>query len=143
MIVSGIFVCYFLSSLSLYILIALGRQREIIRLNLIVAILNALGNLLVIPVYSFYGSALVSVSCQILLVILTTYTVRTYIPWKKLFPRIILFPLIAFLSLSLSLFFIENMRGDLVRVILGGTIFLVLSTVGFLGVRSTMRYIAK
>lgn len=52
-IVVWIFLFYFLSSLFTFTLIARSEQRKMLLINTIVAIVNILGNILIIPTYSF------------------------------------------------------------------------------------------
>ena len=75
-IVVWIFLFYFISSLATYILIAHGRQRSMMIVNAGIAFFNVVGNILVIPHYSFIGSAIVTLISQIFLVIATWYLVR-------------------------------------------------------------------
>lgn len=75
-IVAFIFLFYFLSSLSTYLLIAHNEQKKLLKINALIAGLNIIGNALVIPYYSFIGSAWVTLLCQILLLILTSRTAR-------------------------------------------------------------------
>ena len=75
-IVVWIFLFYFISSLATYILIAHGRQRSMMMVNAGIAFFNVVGNILVIPHYSFIGSAIVTLISQIFLVIATSYLVR-------------------------------------------------------------------
>ena len=75
-IVVWIFLFYFISSLATYILIAHGRQRSMMIVNAGIAFFNVVGNILVIPHYSFIGSAIVTLISQIFLVIATSYLVR-------------------------------------------------------------------
>lgn len=77
-IVGWIFLVYFISSLSTYILIARWEQRKMMYINATIAIINIIGNLIFIPRYSFIWSAWVTLMTQILLLILTT--LATYIP---------------------------------------------------------------
>jgi O-antigen/teichoic acid export membrane protein len=73
-IVAPILLIYFVSSLYTYILIAKGEQRKMMYINAFVAIMNIVGNIIFIPLYSFIGSAWVTLVTQILLLIVT-YTV--------------------------------------------------------------------
>ena len=75
-IVAWIFLVYSLSSLSTYVLIAKNEQRKMLRINLFVALLNIIGNILIIPHSSFIGSAWVTLASQIILLVLTTWSVR-------------------------------------------------------------------
>ncbi len=77
-IVSWIFLVYFISSLYTYILIARWEQKKMMYINAFVAVLNIIGNLVFIPLYSFIGSAWVTLVTQIILLILTyTYTKKS------------------------------------------------------------------
>ncbi|MBC7503736.1 oligosaccharide flippase family protein [Candidatus Gracilibacteria bacterium] len=75
-IVGWIFLVYFVSSLYTYILIARGEQRQMMYINAGIAILNIVGNIIFIPMYSFIGSAWVTLATQILLLILTYIAVQ-------------------------------------------------------------------
>lgn len=75
-IVGWIFLVYFVSSLYTYILIARWEQRQMMYINTGIAILNIVGNIVFIPMYSFIGSAWVTLATQILLLILTYRAVQ-------------------------------------------------------------------
>lgn len=82
-IVIWIFLFYFISSLLTYILIARGEQSRMMWINAIVALLNIIGNIIVIPHYSFIGSAWVTLFTQILLMSITWWYVREAMHIKK------------------------------------------------------------
>lgn len=84
-VVSWVFLFYFVSSLANYILIASNEQKKIIYVNLSIAIFNLVGNLLVIPHYSFMGSAYVTLVSQMIMVGLCFYLVRHKINKKQIF----------------------------------------------------------
>lgn len=75
-IVVWIFLFYFLSSLFTFTLIARSEQKKMLTINAIVALLNIVGNIAFIPMYSFIGSAWVTLISQILLLILTLIAAR-------------------------------------------------------------------
>lgn len=75
-IVGWIFLVYFVSSLYTYILIARWQQQRMMYINAGIAILNIVGNIVFIPMYSFVGSAWVTLVTQILLLILTYIAVK-------------------------------------------------------------------
>ncbi len=75
-IVAWIFLVYFVSSLYTYILIARWEQKKMLYINAIVALLNIVGNIIFIPIYSFIGSAWVTLGTQIFLLILTYSVTR-------------------------------------------------------------------
>jgi O-antigen/teichoic acid export membrane protein len=81
-VVGWIFFVYFVSSLFTYILIAYKSEKKMLMINSIVAIVNIVGNLILIPMYSFIGSAWATLGSQILLVILTGYA--AYNTYKKI-----------------------------------------------------------
>lgn len=75
-IVVFIFLFYFLSSLFTYLLIAHDEQKKLLKINFIITIANLVGNLALIPFYSFVGSAWVTLICQILLLVQTYRATR-------------------------------------------------------------------
>ena len=78
-IVAWIFLVYFISSLYTYILIARGEQRKMMYINAVIALINIIGNIIFIPLYSFIGSAWVTLITQVLLLVVTfsvTYKIR-------------------------------------------------------------------
>lgn len=75
-IVGFIFFFYFLSSLATYIMIARSEQAKMIRINIFVALINLIGNIIFIPHFSFIGSAWVTLITQWMLFCITAYTVR-------------------------------------------------------------------
>jgi len=75
-VVAFIFLFYFLSSFFAYVMIARGEQKKMIYVNIWVALANIIGNLLFIPMYSFIGSAYVTLITQGILVLLTYWYVR-------------------------------------------------------------------
>jgi O-antigen/teichoic acid export membrane protein len=84
-IVAWIFVFYFLSSLSTFILIAKQEQKKILYINAIVALVNTVGNILIIPFFSFIGSAYVTLFSQILLFSICYRVIGKNILEKKVF----------------------------------------------------------
>ncbi len=100
-IVTWIFLVYFISSLSTYILIAKGAQKRMMYINAFIAVFNTIGNIIVIPRYSFIGSAYITLFSQILLLFLTTYQVRDTLDLRKICP----YSLIGILGISLAIAF--------------------------------------
>lgn len=84
-IVAWIFLFYFISSLTNYILIAKNQQKKIIYINLCIAVVNIVGNILLIPQFSFIWAAFVTLASQILLVIISSYFIRQEL---SLFPAL-------------------------------------------------------
>lgn len=75
-IVVFIFLFYFLSSLFTYLLIAHDEQKKLLRINFIITVANLVGNAVLIPYYSFIGSAWVTLVCQVLLLVQTYRSTR-------------------------------------------------------------------
>ncbi len=75
-IVAWIFFVYTISALFTYILIAQNEQKKMLSINAAVAVFNIIGNIIIIPYYSFIGSAYVTLASQILLFILVVYATR-------------------------------------------------------------------
>ena len=126
-IVTWIFLFYFLSSLFTYILIAANEQRKMMYINAWIALFNIIGNILVIPHYSFIGSAYVTVISQILLLICTILGSR-HIIRVSIFTEKTLFLLwFAFLATYISQY-IQNINdyGIYGNIIIGIGIFSLL-----------------
>jgi O-antigen/teichoic acid export membrane protein len=83
-IVVWIFLFYFLSSLFTFTLIARSEQKKMLTINAIIALLNIVGNIIFIPMYSFIGSAWVTLVSQILLLILTLIAARKNIRFRDI-----------------------------------------------------------
>lgn len=77
-IVAWVFFVYTISALFTYILIARNEQKKMLYINAVVAVFNIIGNIIVIPYYSFIGSAYVTLTSQILLFLLVVYTSREH-----------------------------------------------------------------
>ena len=103
-VVSSVFGLFFLSSLATYVLIASEHQGRLLRINLTIALLNLIANALVIPYYGAMGSAVVTVLCQALLLVILARSTRDVIVFGYA-PRytltVIVSALIAGITLSL------------------------------------------
>ncbi len=75
-VVAWVFFVYTVSALFTYILIAQNKQRKMLTINAVVAVFNIIGNIIIIPYYSFIGSAYVTLASQILLFLLVVYATR-------------------------------------------------------------------
>jgi O-antigen/teichoic acid export membrane protein len=75
-IVAPIFLVYFISSLYTYILIARWEQKKMMYINAFIAVLNIIWNIIFIPMYSFIGSAWVTLVTQVFLLVLTYIVVK-------------------------------------------------------------------
>ncbi len=78
-VVSSVFGLFFISSLFTYLLIASEHQGRLLRINLVIALANLCANALVIPYYGLLGSAIVTVLCQGLLIVLLARATRDII----------------------------------------------------------------
>jgi len=142
-VVAWIFLFYFISSLSNYTLIARGEQQKILIINAVVALVNIVGNFLVIPHYSFIGSAWVTLLTQFFLVIITWYLVRGSYDNRSQMRQSIFFILGALLSAGISFFIVENIPLSvdssgtlaLLRGGVGGVIFGIIYLSGWFLVR--------
>ena len=76
-VVSFVFFFFFLSSLFTYLLIAAGEQKRLLKINAFIAAANLVGNLAVIPHFSFIGSACVTLVSQILLLFMTAHAAKS------------------------------------------------------------------
>lgn len=103
-IVIWIFLFYFISSLSMYILIARGEQSRMMWINAIIALLNIIGNLIFIPMYSFIGSAWVTLVTQILLMMITWWYVRDTIQYKKSIIFASIMSIVAIIGIYVAIF---------------------------------------
>ena len=81
-VVAFIFLFYFVSSLFTYLLIASGDQKKLLAINSKITLVTLIGNALVIPFFSFMGSAIVTLACQILLFVLTAREARHLVKFR-------------------------------------------------------------
>ena len=78
----------FVNSVTQYVLIAIDQQRFLTKAFLIGVTFNIVANLLVIPVYSYKGAAVVTILSELALLIPFYYAVRKHLgplPWLSLF----------------------------------------------------------
>lgn len=122
-IVIWIFLFYFVSSLSSYILIAKGEQSRMMWINGIIALINIIGNLIVIPYYSFIGSAWVTLGTQILLMSITWWYVRDSIEIRKSLIYVSSMSLLAGFAIWLSYTVIVDIDSIIMRLGIGWIIF--------------------
>lgn len=118
-IVIWIFLFYFVSSLSSYILIAKGEQSRMMWINGIIALINIIGNLIVIPYYSFIGSAWVTLGTQILLMSITWWYVRDSIEIRKSLIYVSSMSLLAGFAIWLSYTVIVDIDSIIMRLGIG------------------------
>ncbi len=145
-IVIWIFLFYFVSSLSTYIMIARWEQSRMMWINSSIAIINIIGNIIVIPHYSFIGSAWITLMTQILLMIITWWYVRDTIHLQKSLIFIILMTLVALFGIILSRYSIDilslrevDIQSIILRIIACWTIFATI----YLGLWYSIRKIIR
>jgi O-antigen/teichoic acid export membrane protein len=84
----ALFLAYF-NHLTGYTIVALGRQRPYLFIALSALIFNVLTNLLVIPKFSYYGAAMVTILTEGLVLLITTFFIFRLI---KILPSPVHFP---------------------------------------------------
>jgi len=97
----------FLSSLFSHTIIALKKQKAMTRFYLITALIALLGYLILIPRYSYFGAAWMTVAAESLILIFTFYTVwqtTKFAPDLKIFGKTIL----ASLLMTAAAYFLRN-----------------------------------
>ncbi|MDD5769934.1 MAG: oligosaccharide flippase family protein [Candidatus Gracilibacteria bacterium] len=118
---------YFISSLFNYIFIASKNEKTILHINIIITIVNIVGNILLIPKFSFIGSALTTLFSQILLFGLSYYFSRKIIKFDFDFfylLKAIIFSIFMFL---LGNYFLLNYNlGHIGNILIYGTIFFII-----------------
>ncbi len=90
---------YFVSSVFNYIFIASKHQSRLLKINSIVTIFNIVGNIIMIPRYSFIGSGIVTACSQIILFVLWYFYTRDIIRFKIDYINILKSVILAFLVL--------------------------------------------
>ena len=85
-IVLGVLLFHFISLAFIYILIASERQSILLKVNLFVTLVNIIGNILLIPHYSFIGAAIITLLSQVILMCITWWIIlrKITIPIKYL-----------------------------------------------------------
>lgn len=69
----------FLTHLTTYTIIAMGRQKQMIKFYVVAAILAVMGYLIFIPIYSYLAAAVVTVLVEGFMLIATIYLLKKYI----------------------------------------------------------------
>ncbi|MDQ7009835.1 MAG: oligosaccharide flippase family protein [Candidatus Gracilibacteria bacterium] len=92
-----------ISLLFIYIFIGAKKQSILLKINIFITIFNIIGNILLIPKYSFIGAGIITLISQILLLIISYYYSRKIIKFN--FPKIFIFKIIL---LSVIMYFIIN-----------------------------------
>lgn len=83
--VMPVFLVYFLSSIFTYLLISANEQKRLLKVNIIMVAFNAIGNVILIPYLSFYGSALMTTISEVLLLGITWFVARRVVKFRPPF----------------------------------------------------------
>lgn len=78
-IVLAVIVFYFISLVFIYCLVAANQQSKLLKINIIVTLFNIIGNIILIPKYSFIGAGIVTLLSQIFLMILAYFATKKLI----------------------------------------------------------------
>ncbi len=119
----------FINSVTQYVLIAIDQQRFLTRAFLVGVAFNVVANLIVIPVYSYRGAAVVTILSEWALLIPFYYAVRKHLgplPWLSLFWQ----PAVASAAMGGVLWLLGDLFWPLL-IPVGGAVYLaVLALVG-------------
>lgn len=106
-VVSFIFFLFFTSSLFTYLLIASGKQGRLLWINGGIALFNIIGNVILIPHYSFIGSSWATLASQVLLLVCTTWATRDILKFDFA-PRATLGIILSLFIAGLSVFGVSD-----------------------------------
>ena len=109
-----------------YVLIAIDQQRFLTKAFLIGVTFNLVANLLVIPTFSYKGSAVVTIFSELALLIPFYYAVRKHLgplPWVSLFWR----PAVASAVMAMVMGLLRSIPW-LLLIPVGGAVYLVVLT---------------
>ena len=119
-------------------MIARGEQSRMMWINGIIATVNIIGNLIVIPHYSFIGSAWVTVITQILLMCITWWYVRDTIYIRKSIIFVFSMSILVLFSIFLSKYAIfllhiadTTLRTVVLQFIIAGIVFSISYLMGW------------
>jgi len=102
LVVFWVILFYFLSLVFIYSLVASENQNKLLKINIIVTIFNVIGNIILIPKYSFIWAWITTILSQILLFILwyfyTKKLINFHLPFLFLIRNILFWLLIYFLG---------------------------------------------
>ena len=112
------------------VLMALGKEKQILKCTLVGASINCLLNLLIIPIWNENGAAIASVISEVVVMIMFVWTVKKYIKIKVSF-EFIYSLILSCLSMIVYIFIISllklNLLLSLVIMIFGGSIIYIVS----------------
>lgn len=77
---------HFLALCCIYILIASGQQGRLLKINICITLVNIIWNIILIPYFSFYWAAIVTLASQVLLMLISWFFVwrHIWIPFRFL-----------------------------------------------------------
>ncbi len=116
----------FVNSVTQYVLIAIDQQRFLTKAFLIGVSFNIVANLLVIPVYSYKGAAVVTILSEFALLIPFYYAIRKHLgrlPWFSLFWR----PTVASVVMAVVMWLLSGLPWPFL-IPVGGAVYLVVLT---------------
>ncbi|HPU94799.1 MAG TPA: flippase [Candidatus Gracilibacteria bacterium] len=119
----------FLSTLFMFILLSLDKQKKILYINLAAVIFNIIGNILIIPTYGFRGSAFISVLSAAIILTLSARTAYKHFKFSlnpfttiKIIASSIVMGLFVYYAQPLSFQYMQN-AGLLVLIPLAGILY--------------------
>ncbi len=118
MITAWIFAVYFIASLSNYLLINANRQKELLKINIAITLLNIGLNLILIPHYSFIGAAVATLISQIILTLATLSRLR----WMGIYSSM---PIRRYLEVFASSLLCVIILGWICKMIPNGIVWLI------------------
>lgn len=119
----------FVNSVTQYVLIAIDQQRFLTKAFLIGVTFNIVANLIVIPIFSYKGAAVVTILSELALLIPFYYAVRKHLgplPWLSLFWQ----PAVASAVMGGVLWLLQDVPWPLLIPVGGVVYFVVLALVG-------------
>lgn len=93
----------FFSSFFNYGIIAINRQREVIKYFLISSIFSLLAYFIFIPKYSYFGAAYVTFAVELMMALFSYFLLRKYTGWKinfSVFVRVLLVSIITYIAMQ-------------------------------------------
>lgn len=119
----------FLGNMMSHAVIAVNKQRKVIWIYILTSITSLAGYLILIPRFSYYGAAAVTIYSESLIAILTTIYISRYLKFKlsfKGFLKAIIASTVMAIFLYLKPFsFLSNNIGLLITIVVAGVIYIV------------------
>jgi len=122
----------FLSTLFMFILLSLDKQKKILYINLAAVIFNIIANIIIIPYYGFRGSAFISVLSAAIILILSAKTAYKYFKFSlnykstiKIILSSIVMGVFVYYAQPISYKYLQN-AGLLILIPLAGVLYLSL-----------------